>query len=53
MKKIKPNKITATQKQKMILKEEVTPENAFTKMTVIATRTASKYQLKSFKLDSK
>ena len=53
MKNNKPNKVTAMQKQKIFLKEEVSPENAFTKMTVIATRAASKYQLNTFKLETK
>jgi len=50
---MKNKKITDLQKQKIILVNEVTPENAFTKITVFAARAASKYQLKSFKLNSK
>jgi len=46
-------KITEAQKQKMILNNEVTPDNALSKMTVFATRAASKYQLKSLKLTNK
>ena len=51
--KTKPKtKLTSTDKQKAILPGEVNPANAFTKMTVMASRSANKYNLKSFKVTS-
>lgn len=47
---MKNNKgMTEMEKQKAPLENEVTPENAFTKMIISAARVANKFGLKNFK----
>ena len=43
--------MTDTDKQNTPLPSEVNPKNAFTKLTILAKRSANKYKLKDFNLE--
>jgi len=45
-------KLTAREKQYTPLPGEVTPENAFTKISIYAKRAANRFDLKNFKINS-
>lgn len=45
--------ISENEKQKTPLPNEVTPDNAFIKISTIAMQAADKYKLKSLKLNDK
>jgi len=50
----KKNKfMSGVEKQNTVLAGEVTPENAFTKLSVIAMHAADKYKLKNFKINTR
>jgi len=49
----KPNKFMSDiEKQKTILPCEITPKNAFTKLSIFALRAANKYKIKIFKVNT-
>jgi len=51
--KNKPNRFMSdVEKQNTVLAGEVTPENAFTKLSIFAMHAADKYKLKSFKIST-